>query len=107
MGKLNSEYCRNIAQKNCFPSVDVYGSCGRLSCGRPFHPTFATRNLSNSFSKDGCDAADLVNQRYAFLVAFENSLCEDYATEKVFQALKQVSQSGLFKHGMIYLWAPA
>ena len=33
---------------------------------------------------------DLVNQNYAFIIAFENAFCKDYATEKVFNGLQHV-----------------
>jgi len=46
--------------------VDIYGGCGTL--GRP--------------SKDLLDLH--IDQKYFFYLAFENSLCTDYITEKFF-----------------------
>lgn len=55
------------ALKNYIP-IDVYGSCGSLTCPRSDQRT--------------CD--QLLNEQYKFYIAFENSLCLDYATEKFY-----------------------
>ena len=47
--------------------VDIYGKCGKLKCPR--------------FSKD-CSV--LLQRDYKFYLAFENSNCKDYITEKLF-----------------------
>jgi alpha-1,3-fucosyltransferase len=51
-----------------FIDVDYYGRCGNLSC-----------------RKGECE--DLFNSTYKFYLAFENSICPDYVTEKVFKIL--------------------
>ncbi|XP_014100662.3 alpha-(1,3)-fucosyltransferase C-like [Bactrocera oleae] len=52
--------------------VDVYGKCGTLRCER---------------FNSSCDA--LLDKDYKFYLSFENSLCKDYVTEKLFNALQR------------------
>lgn len=53
-----------------FIEVDVYGKCGTFSC-----PRFSSH----------CDK--MLNSTYKFYFAFENSLCVDYVTEKLFNVM--------------------
>ena len=63
-----------VEQLRQFISVDVYGHCGTLQCPNSRLPT-----------REACDA--MVAEKYLFYLAFENSLCEDYFTEKLQRAL--------------------
>ena len=52
-------------------SVDIFGRCGRkLKCGK-------------RFLHDSC--FDILNTTYRYYLAFENSLCQEYITEKFFE----------------------
>lgn len=52
-----------------FIDVDIYGKCGPLDC-----------------TKKHCN--EILNSTYKFYLAFENSICPDYVTEKVFKLLE-------------------
>ncbi|XP_017009342.2 alpha-(1,3)-fucosyltransferase C [Drosophila takahashii] len=53
-----------------FLNVDIYGKCGTHRCAR---------------GDPHCD--EMLDTDYLFYLAFENSLCDDYVTEKLFDAL--------------------
>ena len=55
-----------------FIEVDVYGACGPLRCSR---------------SKES-ECSRMIAQHYHFYLAFENSRCRDYVTEKLFMPLR-------------------
>ncbi|KAJ0172607.1 hypothetical protein K1T71_011746 [Dendrolimus kikuchii] len=57
----------NIALKKYDLKVDIYGWCGKLTCPRD--------------RLDDC--LELLQDHYYFYLAFENSLSEDYVTEKI------------------------
>lgn len=57
------QYARELAK---YIQVDVYGVCGHLKCPR----------------SDKC--FQMLDQDYKFYLAFENSNCIDYVTEKFF-----------------------
>lgn len=61
-----------IKQLKSFIDVDTYGSCGLGTC--PFNKT---HQCIQNFSK-----------QYYFFLAFENAICDDYITEKLFRTLR-------------------
>jgi alpha-1,3-fucosyltransferase len=55
--------------------VDVYGARGNFSCP-----------ISFNFESKACD--ELLKKDYLFYLAFENSFCPEYVTEKLFRPLR-------------------
>ncbi|XP_057368439.1 alpha-(1,3)-fucosyltransferase C-like [Daphnia carinata] len=67
-----------VNQLKKFISIDVYGECGKLSCNR---------NESHWLSDAECYV--MLEAKYKFYLSFENSICEDYVTEKFFEIMKR------------------
>lgn len=53
--------------------VDIYGECGTLTCPKTSH--------------DSC--ISMLDTTYYFYLAFENTLCHDYVTEKLFNVMNR------------------
>lgn len=70
---LREEYVREL---NKSVKVDVYGGCGDLTC---------PRDNKNWLSYPHC--YDILEKKYKFYLSFENSICNDYVTEKFFNIL--------------------
>ena len=62
------EYVRRLQEH---VQVDIYGKCGTLSCPRR-----------------GGNCYEMLERDYKFYLSFENSLCEDYITEKLWNILQ-------------------
>ena len=60
---------RYVAELSKHVSVDVYGACGTLKCPKS--------------NKNHC--LNILNSDYRFYLAFENSICKDYVTEKYWE----------------------
>ncbi|XP_066978429.1 alpha-(1,3)-fucosyltransferase C-like isoform X2 [Macrobrachium rosenbergii] len=80
-------------------NVDIYGGCGPLKCGQ--------RTILHNLKKEKAqsDCYKLMNS-YMFYFAFENSLCEDYITEKFFKALQMDAIPVVFGGGNYSAVAP-
>ncbi|CAG2251963.1 unnamed protein product [Mytilus edulis] len=80
----NSDFSRNIqvAELKKYIDVDVYGKCGK-PC--------STWMDDSCFKNLGGD--------YKFYLAFENSHCEDYVTEKAFRLYQGTSTEFQFTEG--------
>lgn len=63
-----------IAQRlQKFIPIDIYGKCGTLSC-----PVDQQKKCYQ-----------MIEKNYKFYLSFENAICEDYVTEKLFHILRQ------------------
>lgn len=63
----NNDRLRYARTLSSFINVDIYGSCGELKCSR-WQPS----------------CYEMLKKDYKFYLAFENSNCKDYITEKFF-----------------------
>jgi alpha-1,3-fucosyltransferase len=79
MGAWFASHCNTISYRDYLVramqshiKIDVYGECGPLRCPK------------------STDCGAMLDADYKFYMAFENSLCVDYVTEKLFDNLKRL-----------------
>ena len=70
-----------VQQLQQYIPVDIYGACGPYKCG-------IQKTIRNPYKVEHDDCYLLVSVAYKFVLAFENSVCEDYVTEKLYNHLK-------------------
>ncbi|XP_076451164.1 alpha-(1,3)-fucosyltransferase C-like [Babylonia areolata] len=69
-----------------FVDVDIYGNCGQLKC-----------------ATEGNQACmDMLSRDYYFYLSFENSMCKDYITEKLYRTMKKVDIVPVVRGGANY-----
>ena len=74
--------------------VDIYGECG-ISCN--------VKNENRYLSKQ---CRERLSREYMFFLSFENSFCEDYVTEKLFDSLLFDSVPIVYGLGNYEKWLP-
>ncbi|KAK4467445.1 hypothetical protein MN116_009047 [Schistosoma mekongi] len=65
------QYASKLSQ---YISVDIYGTCGTLTCSK-----------DNSTNTQTNDCLKMIRENYKFYLSFENSLCREYITEKLYR----------------------
>jgi alpha-1,3-fucosyltransferase len=80
----------NLVEKlQNFIDVDVYGKCGTLSCPK---------------NSNECDR--MLNTTYKFYLSFENTLCIDYITEKLYNTIENLVVPVIFSGADISHFLP-
>ncbi|XP_052078364.1 alpha-(1,3)-fucosyltransferase C-like [Mytilus californianus] len=73
--ETNSKRKEYVKELQKYIQVDIYGGCGNLSCQQQ-HPVKISSDLNICKS--------YISQNYKFYLSFENSLCNNYVSEKVY-----------------------
>ncbi|XP_005100289.2 alpha-(1,3)-fucosyltransferase C isoform X2 [Aplysia californica] len=83
------DYVKRMGSK---VSVHIFGECGNMTCG--------SRGYDMGGSKEKC--LGMLSNKYKFYLAFENSLCRDYVTEKFFNLYNNVNVIPVVRGGADY-----
>ncbi|GFO44866.1 alpha-(1,3)-fucosyltransferase c-like [Plakobranchus ocellatus] len=78
--------------------LHIYGACGNYTCTSDCSGS----GCSRATAKRGSDEEicfPLLSEKYFFYLAFENSLCKDYVTEKFFKIFKGVNTIPVVRGG--------
>ena len=69
--KVNSKRMAYVKKMSKYIDIDIYGKCGKYTCD------------------DDKDCKKKLSGLYKFYLAFENSLCKEYTTEKLFSLFQE------------------
>ena len=98
-------HCATQARREIFAkemkksmTVDVFGKCTKN-----FHKKHERKSCSRANEKD---CYKMLESTYRFYLSFENSICQDYVTEKFFNILKYDVIPIVFNGGDLNSYAP-
>lgn len=78
--KDNPGWLKYVRKLQKHMQVDLYGLCGKLKCGLSMY-------VDHNYRVEYNECLQMAGRTYLFLLAFENALCEDYVTEKLYNLL--------------------
>ncbi|KAB0805475.1 hypothetical protein PPYR_02445 [Photinus pyralis] len=89
--KTPSKREKLVEEMKKYLPVDIYGKCGTFKCQR---------------RKGDNKCYEMLEQKYKFYLSFENSFCNDYLTEKLYNVLKKNVVPIVYGAGNYSLSAP-